>query len=242
MDNDITTGTRVLVRSGAADPAYATVTGIDHHRDHDVYHLSVAGIDKYLCTPDQLVRVLTEEQFRRRYGGADPDRHYLQRHPVATRPAPYLELTGYLIALAAEHGYAVEVDELDPTLGFHPREVIAWAAAGARHATIGYLRALLADPIEFLRSQDPDSGLLERLLAQDRHLADLRAAAARRYATCCHLLLPTGLIWTAPNATGTRPGGRFRAGIRHLRRLVRQLGRRRHADACRASDRPHPSA
>jgi hypothetical protein len=240
MDNDITTGTRVLVRSSGADPAYATVTGVDHHRDHDLYHLSVAGIDKYLCTPDQVVRVLTEEQFRRRYGGADPDRYHLQRHPVPARPAPGLDLTGYLIALAAEHGYAVEVDELDPTLGFHPRGVMLWAAAGARHATIGYLRALLAGPIEFLRGQDPGSGLLDRLLAHDRHLADLRAAAAGRYATCCHLLQPTGLIWPAPNAGGTRPGGRLRAGLRHLRRLVRQLARRAHAGASRA--RPaHPS-
>jgi hypothetical protein len=200
MDNDITAGTRVLARFGTADQAYATVTGISYFQDRYVYHLAIAGIDEYYCTPDQVVRVLTDEQFRAWYGGADPDAYQLRRHPVAGRPAPYLALTGYLIALAAEHGYTVDTDELDPTLGFHPREVIAWAAVGARHATIGYLRHLLTGPISFLQQQDRNSGLLQRLLAHDAHLAGVRAGAARRYAACCHTLLPTGLIWPAPGA------------------------------------------
>jgi hypothetical protein len=81
--------------------------------------------------------------------------------------------------------------------------VILWAAAGARDATIGYLQALLAGPIGFLAEQDPDSGLLERLRDHNRHLTQVRAAAARRYVTRCHTLLGTGLIWPAQTAGDT---------------------------------------
>jgi hypothetical protein len=56
-----------------------------------------------------------------RYGGAGPDVNHLRRHPLACRRAPYLELTGYLTTLAADVGYAVEVDEPDPTVEFQPR-------------------------------------------------------------------------------------------------------------------------
>ena len=199
---DVTVGTRVLVRLHATDRAYATVTAIDHDRNRDFYHLSVAGINEYLCTSEQVVRVLTEEEFRHRHSGGD--RLHIQRHhPVTGRPAPHVELTPYLVALAAEHGYAVDTDVLDPTVGFHPREVILWAAAGASHATTGYLGRLLAAPIGFLTDQDPDSGLLGRLRDHDRHLSEVRAAAARRYAACCHTLLPTGLIWPARPAGDT---------------------------------------
>jgi hypothetical protein len=123
MDN-ITVGTRVLVRLDVTDQAYATVTAIDHDRDRDLYlyHLSVAGINEYSCTSEQVVRVLTEEEFRHRYGGGgDPDRGHVQRHPERGAPAPYVELTRYLVALAAEHGYAVDTDVLDPTVGFQHR-------------------------------------------------------------------------------------------------------------------------
>jgi hypothetical protein len=203
MDN-ITVGTRVLVAFHAGDRAYATVTAIDHDPDRDFYRLSVAGTDEYFCTSEQVVRVLTEEEFRDRYGWGDPDRGHLPRHLAAGRPAPHAALTGYLTALAARHGYTVDTGVLDPTVGFHPREVILWAAAGASHATTGYLRHLLAAPIAFLAGQDPGSRLLDRLRDHDAHLARVRAAAARRYAAYCHTLLPTGLTWPAP-ATRRRP-------------------------------------
>jgi hypothetical protein len=45
--------------------------------------------------------------------------------------------------------------------------------------------------------KDPDSGLLDRLLDHDRHLAAVRITAERRYAARCDTLLPTGLICAA---------------------------------------------
>jgi hypothetical protein len=69
------------------------------------------------------IRLLVRFSATDRYGGAGPDVDHLRRHPLARRPASYLELTGYLTTLAADVGYAVEVDEPDPTVDFQPRAV-----------------------------------------------------------------------------------------------------------------------
>jgi hypothetical protein len=66
-------------------------------------------------------RLLVRFSATDRYGGAGPDVNHLRRHPLARRRAPYLKLTGYLTTLAADVGYAVDVDEPDPTVEIHPR-------------------------------------------------------------------------------------------------------------------------
>jgi hypothetical protein len=84
----VAVGARVLVRLDATDRAHATVTAIVHdHHLRDFYHLSVAGINEYVCTSAQVVRFLTEEKFRHRYDGGDPDRGHVARHPEVGIPA-----------------------------------------------------------------------------------------------------------------------------------------------------------
>jgi len=124
-------------------------------------------------------------------------------------------LAAYLTALAAESGYDIDLDELDPVTGFHPELVLAWAVAGARHAGLAYTRSLLAGPVAFFREQvgphDPqhntgdDPGghsddsvathvdlLAGLIVLRDRLDHDL-AAAAYAYTAACRALAGTGL-------------------------------------------------
>jgi hypothetical protein len=118
-------------------------------------------------------------------------------------------MSAYLAALADQVGYDIDLDELDPAIGFHPALVISWALTGARHAGLAHARSMLSGPIAFLREQDApddqrgdqDDGLHACLLAdilrvRDRLEADL-LAAARSYAAACRALAGTdlGLVW-----------------------------------------------
>jgi hypothetical protein len=148
----------------------------------------------------------------------------------ATQPAddppprePTSGLSAYLATLAGQLGYDVDLEELDPVTGFHPRLVVSWALSGARHAGLAHARSLLAGPVAFLREQDApgdqgddqrgaeDDGLHACMLAdvlrvRDRLDHDL-LAAARSYAAACQALAVTGLglVWPREDPPGQPP-------------------------------------
>ena len=109
------------------------------------------------------------------------------------------QLTTYLVPLAHDLGFQVDLADLDPVCGIGSSQVLDWAKTGARHATLAYQRRLLAAPIAFLK-QDPDGThdhALADLLNQDRWLDQAQDQARRQYAAACRTLfgLGLGLIW-----------------------------------------------
>jgi hypothetical protein len=115
-------------------------------------------------------------------------------------------LTAYLANLADLLGYDLDLDALEPVTGLHTEQVIAWAEAGARHATIAYTRTLLAAPIAFLRANpshsQPDDHLLANLLDHAQRYDEALDHASRCYAAACHALTGAGLVWPrTPEAT-----------------------------------------
>lgn len=119
------------------------------------------------------------------------------------------DLTGYLHRLAAQVGYAIDWDELDPTCGSDPELVLAWARAGTDHAGLAYARHLLASAMVFLDTRataDPrlaarTSDLLAELHYRDDKLARKLARAANDYRnTLVRLSRYTGMAWPTPPA------------------------------------------
>lgn len=134
----------------------------------------------------------------------DRDHQDTQPHPASRPPAdPTESMTDYLVELADQLGFDVDVDQLWVACGHWPRQVFTWVAAGCHHASLIVQRRLLAGPIDFLRDlADPDDQwLLADLLAEDRRLDEALDEAGRRYATCCRTLAETGL--TSPHHAGT---------------------------------------
>jgi hypothetical protein len=122
--------------------------------------------------------------------------------------APCADLTGYLTGLADQVGFRVQLAELDPACGHHPDLVLAWVAAGARHAGLTYARGLLGGAFEFLHEQvnSPDldarvvaEAMLCQLYHHDEQLSAALAEAGRGYATASTMLAGTGL--TQPKTT-----------------------------------------
>jgi hypothetical protein len=116
-------------------------------------------------------------------------------------PTP-VDLTGYLSTLAGEVGYRIEPDQLDPACGHHPELVLAWVAAGARHAGLTYTRGLLPGGFEVAHEQvnSPDhtcqvaaEALLCQLYGHDELLAAALAQARRSYTGTLARLTGTGL-------------------------------------------------
>jgi hypothetical protein len=123
-------------------------------------------------------------------------------------------LTAALVAVATDVGYDIDTDELPIATGLRCDLVLAWVLAGSQIIVHRYLRSLLNDPIEVMRTSTDRDGV--SLHADE--LADILAFAARldakmpalteAYRTACSHIAHTGLgmawpITPAPTPTGT---------------------------------------